>query len=247
MSSAGAEYARRDRHLASRFARAASEARVGRIIYLGGLSETGPGLSVQLSSRREVERLLASTGVPVTVLRWRSRGHCAYRGGQTRVRPARDHRARLAARRDAAGRHRTARYPQARNQQYQTHAFVSIVGPGFPHAALALWRFDPGRDTVVAPLDACRLAGTSHLERGHTMDELFRFVALRAPAASLTHDFRELKTKVDAAVYRAVDDSEHDCEDDRIWAVSNRGHGVSFRKTQSKPAGMRSRSREPWR
>lgn len=69
MTSAGAEYAQRDRHLALQFASAARQAEVGRIIYLGGLGETGPDLSEHLSSRREVEEALASTGVPVTVLR----------------------------------------------------------------------------------------------------------------------------------------------------------------------------------
>ncbi|MCX6632496.1 MAG: DUF2867 domain-containing protein, partial [Candidatus Solibacter sp.] len=69
MTSAGAEYADRDRHLALQFACAARQAGVARIIYLGGLGETGPGLSQHLSSRREVEEALASTGVPVTVLR----------------------------------------------------------------------------------------------------------------------------------------------------------------------------------
>ena len=68
MTSAGAEYADKDRHLALQFASAAREAGVGRIIYLGGLGETGPDLSEHLSSRREVEEALASTGVPVTVL-----------------------------------------------------------------------------------------------------------------------------------------------------------------------------------
>ena len=69
MTSAGTEYAHRDRHLAVQFACAAREAGVGRIIYLGGLGETGPDLSEHLSSRREVEQALASTDVPVTVLR----------------------------------------------------------------------------------------------------------------------------------------------------------------------------------
>jgi uncharacterized protein YbjT (DUF2867 family) len=69
MMSAGAEYAHRDRHLALAFARAAKDAGVRRIIYLGGLGETGPDLSEHLSSRREVEEALGSTGVPVTVLR----------------------------------------------------------------------------------------------------------------------------------------------------------------------------------
>jgi uncharacterized protein YbjT (DUF2867 family) len=57
------------RYLASRLVEAVREARVGRVIYLGGLGETGPDLSEHLSSRREVEQALASTGVPVTVLR----------------------------------------------------------------------------------------------------------------------------------------------------------------------------------
>ena len=69
MTSAGAEYAKQDRNLALQFALAAREAGVERIIYLGGLGETGPDLSEHLSSRREVEEALASTGVPVTVLR----------------------------------------------------------------------------------------------------------------------------------------------------------------------------------
>ena len=55
--------------MASTFARAARNAGVKRIIYLGGLGETGPDLSEHLSSRREVEEALASTGVAVTVLR----------------------------------------------------------------------------------------------------------------------------------------------------------------------------------
>jgi uncharacterized protein YbjT (DUF2867 family) len=69
MMSAGGEYARHDQHLALTFARAARDAGVGRIIYLGGLGETGVNLSEHLSSRRDVEGALASTGVPVTVLR----------------------------------------------------------------------------------------------------------------------------------------------------------------------------------
>lgn len=69
MISAGAEYAERDSHLAAVFAIGARKAGVKRIIYLGGLGETGPGLSEHLRSRRVVEHALGSTGVPVTVLR----------------------------------------------------------------------------------------------------------------------------------------------------------------------------------
>jgi uncharacterized protein YbjT (DUF2867 family) len=69
MISAERKYAERDLALAHVFARAALDAGVRRIIYLGGLGETGPGLSEHLSSRREVELALGSAGVPVTVLR----------------------------------------------------------------------------------------------------------------------------------------------------------------------------------
>jgi len=69
MTSAGGHYAAKDRDLALHFARAAQQAGVGRIIYLGGLGETGPDLSEHLASRREVEAALASAGVPVTVFR----------------------------------------------------------------------------------------------------------------------------------------------------------------------------------
>jgi len=69
MNVARREYRRRDQEIAERFARAAHHAGVARIIYLGGLGETGDGLSEHLASRREVESALASTPVPVTTLR----------------------------------------------------------------------------------------------------------------------------------------------------------------------------------
>jgi uncharacterized protein YbjT (DUF2867 family) len=69
MMSAGDEYAQRDLQLALSFGRAAHDAGVGRVIYLGGLGETGSHLSRHLASRRDVEGALASAGVPVTVLR----------------------------------------------------------------------------------------------------------------------------------------------------------------------------------
>jgi uncharacterized protein YbjT (DUF2867 family) len=69
MVATGASYAEADRRLAERFAWAAARAGVGRIIYLGGLGEQGAGLSAHLSSRREVEAVLAAGAVPVTVLR----------------------------------------------------------------------------------------------------------------------------------------------------------------------------------
>lgn len=54
---------------ATAFAAAAKAAGMARIVYLGGLGEDGDDLSAHLRSRREVERLLGSTGVPVTSLR----------------------------------------------------------------------------------------------------------------------------------------------------------------------------------
>jgi uncharacterized protein YbjT (DUF2867 family) len=69
MNAAGPEYVKRDLHLANTFAQAAAEAGLRRIAYLGGLGETGADLSKHLSSRRQVESALGSTGVPVTVLR----------------------------------------------------------------------------------------------------------------------------------------------------------------------------------
>jgi uncharacterized protein YbjT (DUF2867 family) len=69
MTSGTTDYAQRDRCIAKNFGEAARRAGVRRIIYLGGLGETGQDLSKHLASRREVEEALASAGVPVTVLR----------------------------------------------------------------------------------------------------------------------------------------------------------------------------------
>jgi len=69
MEATGGSYAQRDAQLAANFATSAAGAGVARIIYLGGLGEMGEGLSQHLRSRREVEELLASTGVPVTTFR----------------------------------------------------------------------------------------------------------------------------------------------------------------------------------
>jgi len=63
------DFERKDAAAARAFARAAVTAGVSRIVYLGGLGRDADRLSPHLRSRREVERLLGSTGVPVTVLR----------------------------------------------------------------------------------------------------------------------------------------------------------------------------------
>lgn len=63
------DFAEKDAEAALAFGRAAAEAGLERLIYLGGLGRDDADLSAHLKSRREVEHLLASGGVPVTVLR----------------------------------------------------------------------------------------------------------------------------------------------------------------------------------
>jgi uncharacterized protein YbjT (DUF2867 family) len=63
----GSGFEARDRELATAFSRAAREAGVGRIIYLGGLGRGD--LSAHLVSRQQVGEVLASSGVPVVELR----------------------------------------------------------------------------------------------------------------------------------------------------------------------------------
>lgn len=69
MLAAGEEYAERDREMAQRFATAAQQAGLTRIVYLGGLGEMGDGLSKHLESRTEVAEVLAAGAIPVTTLR----------------------------------------------------------------------------------------------------------------------------------------------------------------------------------
>jgi uncharacterized protein YbjT (DUF2867 family) len=64
-----ADFQAKDADAARSFARAAADAGVRRIIYLGGLGDDSDDLSAHLRSRRQVEKLLAGSGVPVTVLR----------------------------------------------------------------------------------------------------------------------------------------------------------------------------------
>jgi uncharacterized protein YbjT (DUF2867 family) len=63
------DFERRDADAARAFASAAADAGVKQIIYLGGLGDDADQLSAHLRSRREVETLLDSSEVPVTVLR----------------------------------------------------------------------------------------------------------------------------------------------------------------------------------
>ena len=64
-----ADFQAKDADAARSFARAAADAGVRRIVYLGGLGDDADELSAHLRSRRQVERLLGEGGVPVTVLR----------------------------------------------------------------------------------------------------------------------------------------------------------------------------------
>jgi uncharacterized protein YbjT (DUF2867 family) len=65
---AGRRYAAQDRQTAVTFGRAAREAGVQRIVYLGGLWPADEELSGHLRSRREVGEILLASGVPTTVL-----------------------------------------------------------------------------------------------------------------------------------------------------------------------------------
>ncbi len=63
------QFRRKDAEGATAFARAAGDQGLRRIIYLGGLGDDADNLSSHLRSRREVEHLLGTGGVPVTTLR----------------------------------------------------------------------------------------------------------------------------------------------------------------------------------
>ncbi len=62
------DFEEKDRRAAENFARAAADAGVRRIIYLGGLGRE-PGLSQHLRSRQEVGRILRESGVPTLEFR----------------------------------------------------------------------------------------------------------------------------------------------------------------------------------
>ncbi len=63
------DFERKDAEAARAFGLAAAAAGVRQIVYLGGLGSEDGDLSAHLRSRREVETVLAESGVPVTVLR----------------------------------------------------------------------------------------------------------------------------------------------------------------------------------
>jgi uncharacterized protein YbjT (DUF2867 family) len=63
------DFEERDLQAAETTAKAAEQAGVKQLVYLGGLGDDSPDLSAHLRSRRETGRRLASTSVPVTTLR----------------------------------------------------------------------------------------------------------------------------------------------------------------------------------
>ena len=69
MGGGRAGFERRDRQAAEYFTNAAEKAGVRRVIYLGGLGETGAGLSEHLASRLEVAQILKNGAFLTTVLR----------------------------------------------------------------------------------------------------------------------------------------------------------------------------------
>jgi uncharacterized protein YbjT (DUF2867 family) len=64
-----AGFEQRDRQAAENFVTAADKSSLRRVIYLGGLGETGSGLSEHLASRLEVAEILRSGRLSTTVLR----------------------------------------------------------------------------------------------------------------------------------------------------------------------------------
>lgn len=69
MAGGRAEFVHRDREAAENLRRAAERAGVRRVIYLGGLGETGAGLSGHLASRLEVAGILKRGSYATTFLR----------------------------------------------------------------------------------------------------------------------------------------------------------------------------------
>ncbi|MDA1184790.1 MAG: SDR family oxidoreductase [Acidobacteria bacterium] len=63
------DYREKDRQAAANFGEAAKRARVGRIVYLGGLADGDEALSKHLESRRETGEVLRQSGVPIVELR----------------------------------------------------------------------------------------------------------------------------------------------------------------------------------
>ena len=63
------DFESKDAEAAKAFGLAAAASGVRQIVYMGGLGKDDDELSPHLRSRREVEKLLGSSGVPVTVLR----------------------------------------------------------------------------------------------------------------------------------------------------------------------------------
>ena len=63
------DFERKDAAAAAAFGQAGARAGLQQIIYLGGLGDDKDALSAHLRSRRDVEKLLGSAGVPVTVIR----------------------------------------------------------------------------------------------------------------------------------------------------------------------------------
>jgi len=69
MNQAQKDFVHADRQTARHFAKAAAQADLKRIIYLGGLGMDSPELSSHLKSRAEVGRILRSSPIPTTILR----------------------------------------------------------------------------------------------------------------------------------------------------------------------------------
>ena len=69
MTAGEKSFEERDRRAAENAARAAADAQMARVVYLGGLGDATAGLSAHLRSRNDVGRILARGSVPVTEFR----------------------------------------------------------------------------------------------------------------------------------------------------------------------------------
>lgn len=183
------DFAREDADGASIFAAAASDAGLSQIIYLGGLGNDDDNLSAHLRSRREVESILASTGVPVTVLR---AGIIIGRGGISweMTRQLVEHLPAMVA----------PRWVRTRTQPIAIADVIAYLVGVLDNPAAIGHTFDIGGPEVLEYVDMMRRLAA--LEGRRTM-----IVAVPMLTPSLSSHWLSLVTDVDTQTGRALIDS----------------------------------------